>query len=155
MTINTYPLIEEAVLIITPELAAIINSTGWCPEDNRPNPAELTKAQLIEEYGDIAEAFDNLMLRDVEGVYTHSEFVGKATHLVEKEAYQEHEDSSYAGEYLCYIIPDRKISLFTAAYQDIDELMKEFKKKLTEQEIDLRGFRLVSCVCSLRGIYFC
>ena len=157
MSMNTYPLTEEAALVITPKLAAIINSMCMCkcPGDSRQGPVEISEEQLVEEYGNVSEAYENLVLRDVDGVCFCSEFEGTATHLVGNEAYQEQEDICYEDDYLCYIAPDREISLFNAAYRDMDELIEEFKIKLTERKIDLRGFRLESCICSLSGTYFC
>ena len=155
MSMNTYPLTEEAALVITPELAAIINSMCRCPGDSRQDPSEISEEQLVEEYGNVSEAYENLALRDLEGVYFCSEFEGTATHLDGNDTFQEQEDICYEDDYLCYIAPDRKSSLFDAAYRDMDELIKEFKIKLTEKKIDLRGFRLESCICSLSGTYFC
>lgn len=155
MSMNTYPLAEPAVLVITPELAAIINSNDCCPEDGSPDPASMTRAELIAEYGDVSEAYDKLGDYFVEDVYFCSEFEGTAEHLIPEEDEINQQDICFDDDFLCYIAPKRKASLFKAAYRDVAELIREFREKLTKQGIDLRGFPLETCVCSLSGTYFC
>lgn len=155
MSMNTYPLTEPAVLIITSELAAIINSGDWSPEDEIPDPSSMTNIEFIAEYGDISEAYDKLGDYFVEDVYFCSEFEGTAVHLIPQENGSQLEDLRFEDDYICYIAPKRKPSLFIAAYRDEEELIQEFREKLSKQGIDLRGFPLETCVCSLSGTYFC
>ena len=65
------------------------------------------------------------------------------------------QDICFDDDFLCYIAPKRKASLFKAAYRDVAELIQELREKLTKQGVDLRGFPLETCVCSLSGTYFC
>ena len=64
-------------------------------------------------------------------------------------------DICFDDDFLCYIAPKRKASLFKAAYRDVAELIQEFREKLIKQGVDPRGFPPETCVCSLSCTYFC
>ena len=155
ISMTTYPLTELAALVITPELAAVINSCDWHPEDDMPDPSSLTNIELIAEYGDVSEAYNKLYVYFGQDVYFCPMFEGKGVHLLPEVGGSQLEDIRFDDDDLCYIPPEKDASLFKAAYRDVDELIQEFRDKLTKQKIDLRGFPLETCVCSLSGTYYC
>ena len=154
MSMNTYPLDEKAALVITPELAAVINIACRTDEDDRPDPSELSHEQLLLTYGNINEAYEALEDMNVDGLVYCTEFDGSAYPLSDDGEADSSQEISFLDDFLCYIQPDNEPGLFSnKPYDSMDELVKEFREKLAK--VVPEYFPLRNCICSVSGTYFC
>lgn len=152
MSMNTYPLKEMAALIITGELAVLINSQTW-PAADGSNPADMAPEELAAQFGDVSDAEEALNSRNVDPCFC-SEFEGTASPLKAPDDTDDH-DISFNDDYVVYIPCERGPSLFEAAYPNFEALVDEFRRKLTDAGYDITDFPLEDYVCELTGTYFC
>lgn len=156
MSMNTYPLHELAALVITPELAAIINGSLWSQEtDTRPNPEGLSQKEFVEQFGDVSEANDMLSIEFNIDTCSCSEFEGTMTPLKADGTLDDDKAQSFDDDFIAYIPCSRGISLFRAAYGSYKELVEEFRETLSPLADALVNFPLETCICDINGTYFC
>lgn len=152
MSMNTYPLKEMAALVITRELTVLINTQTW-PNEEGLNPADMTPEELIANYGSDSDAGDALGSKDIDVCFC-SEFEGTASPLKIPDDTEDH-DIHFDDDYLVYIPCENTPSLFAPAYASFEDLVDEFRRKLTDAGYDLTDFPLEDYVCELNGTYFC
>ena len=138
MSAMTYPLYDIG-LVVTAELARLILQQHL----NLDPPFEY----------DYSEAHDALDELDVEAYYC-PEFEGTATPLKTPDDTEDHV-IEFDDDDIVYIPCDRKPSLFSAVYASFEELVDEFRQKLTDAGLNVDGFPLENCICEIAGTYFC
>lgn len=162
-----YPMVEPACCIITNDLAAILvlyaqKQQGTMSEEALDLLQKFGYKKVANDYG----LLEKCLNRDPADIYDDAEEIledakiepGRISSfegVVETiDADNVHDPISihYDDDYAVYIPAQREMSLFHAAYADVQELVDEFKKRLQTllpDEIDLRPY-----VASISGTYY-
>lgn len=156
MSMNTYPIYVPAALVITPELAAVIN--GWRLEKSSISPKDQKEwcKQNDFDITSLPNAFALLAayLNENVDVEYCSSFTGTIVPIKKDGATDHRESKSFSGNDIAYIPCCRDADLFRAAYGSYKELVEEFREVLKPIGDVLADFPLETCIYSVAGISF-
>lgn len=176
MSMNTYPLDEKCVLLITKQLAAAIllqdilesdpdndlaelpvkiqeklaNSTPWkCASD-----PELLELLDNDGWADISDAHELLQDEGEADIVHCSEFTGTATVPADFVQYHKSmDDVPFDDAYIACLIPLRQSEPFKQAYASPDDLIKEYADRLGN--LAGPGVPIGSLIHDIMGTYTC
>lgn len=144
---NTYPLEERYMLVLTPELAAAIlvqdamedekpalpekileavaaGKTPWaCASDQ-----ELFRILYEDGWASVPDAFDVIQDQDADTVYC-SEFEGSAA-VPDEFAKYGGTGAEYHDDYIAGLVPMKRPEMFKASYDSPEDLVQEFRGRL-------------------------
>lgn len=160
MSMQEYPVVEEGSFLIDGSVAPWIwrnldRQDGTVPEelqgiDDETFTSMIKNNELPEEYyrGD-GDLFDILNKKNIPGLIWCSDFSGEISSLRGDAL-----EFTLDGEEILYIQSERASTLFQAAYSSFEELLEEFKHKLTglgiSDDFDWEGH-----VVKINGTNFC
>lgn len=180
MSMNTYPLVASAVLYLTENdfpyvilkqdtengtvpqcVQALLDTNEFdnaicgrltLDEFKQLHPEYNYLEELIPDYYyDAAEAYDFLTDND-----TCCAFVGETSAEINT-AFPNGVDNpieeTVDSEEILYLTPERQMSYFSQAYENIEELMNEYAKRMSG--ILPENFDYRSHICNIEGTYWC
>lgn len=170
MSMNTYPLTENAGFAIDIHTAALIVLMDNIKRDQcsdavkklleTETPMAIIYKKLIpdeefDDYYDAQYAYEILTDDDVDGVVFASEFTGEVTALDQQInlAFPLPLDEEYQDDFLVYIEPNHMPDYFLRAYDCVNDLLDEYKEKLAPYLP--AEFPIDRNVAKISGTYFC
>lgn len=170
MSMNTYPLKEDAGFVIDTHTAALIVlmnniKRNECSEAVKKlleteTPMSIITKKLIpdeefDDYYDAQYAYEILTDDDVCGVVFASDFTGEVNALDKQInlAFPLPLDEDYQDDLLVYIEPNHMPDYFLKAYDCVNDLLDEYKEKLAPYLPE--GFPIDRNVAKIYGTYFC
>ena len=159
MSMNTYPMVQEAAFIIDEEVAAYIALA----QDKKKNCLPISIAAFSQE--EFLESARNRTLPDDYGdveiaetlsdVCRVSSFDGELTTLFPEKT--QNPISECCEDDFFYFIPSKsEVSLFSAAYTSPDELLLEYKEQFASNKIELPAdFDWWRRIIKINGTTFC
>ena len=81
-----------------------------------------------------------------------SEFTGDAIHITDSGIDDWSNTNGYSADWIYYIPAKRVGTLFEAAYNNIEEMVDEFKEKIGEYFTEDFNYR--ECICHIVGTYY-
>lgn len=168
---ETYPLKEKCMLVITPRLAAAILLADAIESDAGDIPGAVQEAiddgrtpwgcasdpalfEILSEEGwaDVPDAFDAIQNAGESDTVYCSEFTGECT-VPEGFAGYGGTGGDFDDDYIAGLVPLHKPEMFKAAYGSPEELVGEFRGRLgglAGQDVPVGRF-----VMDVSGTYFC
>ena len=173
MSMSTYPFEQKCALVVTPAVACAMLLKDDVENNVEPEslPQEIQDAVAAgRSYLDIAEdkdlvdvldnggwrsvsdAHDLLESHDVDGLVHCSEFEGSAE-IAEGFGDGKSAAIGYEDDFVLFLVPARDPSLFSQAYASRDELVQEYRDKLSPF-LDA-DFPYARYIMDVSGTYFC
>lgn len=169
MSMQTYPLEEANVILLTRPLAAAVmiqdywknqDMQGMLPEQIRENlsngatPWQCANDPSLHglitdgDWDSLSDAYDilNAGEDEVDGLVYCSDFTGSA-------CVKRGETVRYDSEYMVLVRPLRAADFFKAAYASMDELIREYQARL-EPKLG-PGVPYADLIADISGTYFC
>lgn len=170
MSMNTYPLVENAGFVIDTHTAALIVLMNNIKRNDcsdaiktllqTETPMSIVSKKLIpkdetDDYYDPQYAMEILNDNDVNSVVFASEFSGEVNALDQQIniAFPLPLDTIYEDDFLVYIEPNRMPDYFLRAYDCVNDLLDEYKRKLSPYLP--KDFPIDRNVAKINGTYFC
>ena len=142
MSVNTYPVVQEAAFLIDAEVAAYITLALDKKGNSVPDAiAALSQDEFREmaRAGTLPEDYvDVEIAENINEVCFVSSFDGEITTLFSEKTANPISETC-EDDYWHYIPSQRGSDLFSAAYSSPDELLNEFKEIFTTKGVELPG----------------
>lgn len=147
MSMRDYAVQDYGLVINKETIKAIAEKMFMSDYEDAPNPKVAFNADFAEDpYAFICEVEDALRL------CSFSEFTGEAFKLKDDGEVNWLETISYSNSNIYYLPIENQPSLFKAAYASVDEIVDEFKRKMSfylPEDFDYRNN-----ICMISGTYF-
>lgn len=173
MAMNTYPLEQACALVITPEVACAILIKDAYDDGGSALPGEVLEAMesgrtafqcatdpafreaLMEnDWFSVSDAHDLLESDEMDNMVYCSEFEGEASPASDEGFGDEGSEAvSYDDDYIAYLQPENAPSLFRPAYASKEELVQEYKNRLSGYLDD--DFPYGRFIMNVSGTYVC
>lgn len=159
MSMQSYPMVEDAAFLLDSEVAAYIALASDRIGNTVPNsiavlsPSEFAKAALD---GSLPEDYYDLdWLEMIEGCCYASNFEGEITTLFPEKAVASFE-KKYSNDLIRYIPAAHVPELFKAAYASPEELITEFKTNPSLAQLELpKDFDWWKHLVRITGTRYC
>lgn len=166
MPMKNYPLVAPLAFLIDAEVTAYLvlkqdQGGNDVPDEvqelldaGKFGEAAKNKDEVLADncYFEVVGAREVLSSFDVEHI-CHSSFDGAVCHL-DRKLNETGVTESYSDDYIVFIEPKHPASLFHAPYENIDEVLSEFKESLCPLGDFPPDFDWAGKLVSISGIYF-